>query len=165
MGDLKALLAPAWVHTALGGVALLAVAWLVAWLVRHVLVRVMTTVSRRTAWHWDDALLKRGVFRRLAQVAPMLVLHRGIGWVPGVPVLVDTLVSTLTMVPSTVACWPAASVALAGVAGVVAQAPSSVIEAVARPASRKVRWRRIMGSIPCRTSGRCRRAWRLRRGM
>ena len=69
MGDLKALLAPAWVHTALGGVALLAVAWLVAWLVRHVLVRVMTTVSRRTAWHWDDALLKRGVFRRLAQVS------------------------------------------------------------------------------------------------
>ena len=77
MDDLKALLAPAWVHTALGGVALLAVAWLVAWLVRHVLVRVMTTVSRRTAWHWDDALLKRGVFCRLAQVAPMLVLHRG----------------------------------------------------------------------------------------
>jgi miniconductance mechanosensitive channel len=97
MDDLKVLLAPAWVHTALGGVALLAVAWLVAWLVRHVLVRVMTTVSRRTAWHWDDALIKRGVFRRLAQVAPMLVLHRGIGWVPGVPVLVDTLVSTLTM--------------------------------------------------------------------
>jgi miniconductance mechanosensitive channel len=97
MDDLKILLAPAWVHTVLGGVALLAVAWLVAWLVRHVLVRVMTTVSRRTAWHWDDALIKRGVFRRLAQVAPMLVLHRGIGWVPGVPLLVDTLVSTLTM--------------------------------------------------------------------
>jgi miniconductance mechanosensitive channel len=57
MDDLRILLAPAWVHTVLGGVALLAVAWLVAWLVGHVLVGVMKSVIRRTAWLWDDALI------------------------------------------------------------------------------------------------------------
>ncbi len=97
MDSLKVLLQPAWVHTLLGCLALLLLAWLAGWLARHVLVRSMTLISGRTAWQWDDAMVARGVFVRLAQVVPLLVVRAGIVWVPGVPTPVETIVSTLAM--------------------------------------------------------------------
>ncbi|HET9818394.1 MAG TPA: mechanosensitive ion channel family protein [Rhodanobacteraceae bacterium] len=97
MQSLETLLQHDWVHTLLGCVALLLLAWLSAWLARHVLIRVVIAISKRTRWKWDDAMIKRGVFLRLAQVVPMLVVDYGLRAVPGVPAAVEQVVAKITM--------------------------------------------------------------------
>lgn len=97
MDTFHKLLSHPWMHTLLGCVALLVLAWLAAWVLRHVLVRVTGILSRRTPWQWDDALITRGVFKRLVQVVPMLIIRYGIKWVPGVPEAAENAISTITM--------------------------------------------------------------------
>lgn len=97
METFQSLLAEPWMRTLLGCALLLLSAWLCAVVVRRVLVRAISAVSARTNWHWDDALIRRGVFLRLAQVAPMLVVAYGIVLVPGVPQIVETVVSSIAM--------------------------------------------------------------------
>ncbi len=97
MDTLDALLAHPWTHTLLGCVALIVLAWLCAWLARHVLVFALKSVSRRTRWRWDDAMVKRRVLRRLAQVVPMLIINFGIRFVPGVPPVAERAVDAITL--------------------------------------------------------------------
>ncbi|UGB37828.1 mechanosensitive ion channel family protein [Frateuria soli] len=73
------------VHTLLAVLAVLALAWLAGELCRRLLLRLVRGLARRTAWHWDDALLQHGAFRWLARLLPPLVLSYGIALVPGVP--------------------------------------------------------------------------------
>jgi miniconductance mechanosensitive channel len=101
MDMLGNLLTHPWFRTTLGCVALVAVAWAIAWLARFAMVRVTRVISRRTVWAWDDALVNRGVFLRLVQVLPMLVIRHGILLVPGVPTIVDRAVATVTMALAT----------------------------------------------------------------
>jgi miniconductance mechanosensitive channel len=62
------------------------------WLARKVLVRLVLRVAAASPMQWDDALLGRGVLRRLAHVVPALVAYAGIGAVPGLPdVVVDVV--------------------------------------------------------------------------
>ncbi|MEZ4397557.1 MAG: mechanosensitive ion channel [Candidatus Krumholzibacteriia bacterium] len=56
-------------------VALFVLCVVVNWVAKRVLLRVVTTVVRRTRTHWDDALLERRVFSRLSHLAPGLVLY------------------------------------------------------------------------------------------
>ena len=56
-------------------VALFVLCVVVNWVAKRVLLRVVTTVVRRTRTHWDDALLERQVFTRLSHLAPGLVLY------------------------------------------------------------------------------------------
>lgn len=86
-----------WARTLLGCVALVAAAWAVAWLAHFVLVRITRAVSRHLDWAWDEALVRHGVFHRLVQVLPMLIIHYGIPWVSGVPTLAKQVVATLAM--------------------------------------------------------------------
>lgn len=86
-----------WTHTVLGGVMLLVVAWLAGWLARRVLIGAMRVVSRRSRWQWDDAMVKRGVFVRLAQVVPMLAIRLGLPLVPAVPAPVEAAVSAVAL--------------------------------------------------------------------
>lgn len=74
-----------WLATLTAGLALTAAAWLVDWMARHVLVRVVTRLVRATPTQWDDALLARGVISRLAHVLPALVFYFGVSALPGVP--------------------------------------------------------------------------------
>ena len=61
-------------------VAILAVAaWIAGWLSTRVLHRIIGKVTSRTRSTWDDRLVERGVFRRLARVVPALVVYLGIG--------------------------------------------------------------------------------------
>ncbi|MGB8633858.1 MAG: mechanosensitive ion channel domain-containing protein [Rhodanobacteraceae bacterium] len=86
-----------WMNTVLG-LALLAVIAFVAYIIsRRVLLRVIRAVTQRTAWTWDDALEKHGMFTRLAQMVPTLVLQFGIGLVPGIPDEIDTLVRNVAL--------------------------------------------------------------------
>ncbi|MYH53422.1 MAG: mechanosensitive ion channel family protein [Gemmatimonadetes bacterium] len=61
-------------------VAILAVvAWAAGWVSTRILHRVISGVTSRTRSTWDDRLIERGVFRRLAGVVPAVVVYLGIG--------------------------------------------------------------------------------------
>ncbi len=92
MQALQALINLPWMRTALGLLALLGLAWLAGQLVRRVLLRMMQGIARRTATHWDDALIGRGTFRWLARAIPPLVVQYGIVLVPDVPTNVEVLI-------------------------------------------------------------------------
>src|SRR3569833_1473563 len=82
-----------WMRTLLGVLAVLALAWLAGELCRRLLLRLVCGVARRTAWHWDDALLQHGAFGWLARLAAPLALSYGIALVPGVPAAVEAAVA------------------------------------------------------------------------
>ena len=62
--------------------AVFAVAFVVYWVARFVLVRGIRGLVRRTETTWDDALVDAKVFVRLAHVAPALVVYFGVDLVP-----------------------------------------------------------------------------------
>ena len=64
----------------MAAVAILAVvAWGAGWVATRILHRVISGVTSRTRSTWDDRLIERGVFRRLAGVVPAVVVYLGIG--------------------------------------------------------------------------------------
>jgi miniconductance mechanosensitive channel len=66
------------------GAVVLAAAWLAGILAKGVLLRSLSILVATTKFTWDDALQKRRVFRRLAQIAPAVVIYFGVLLVPGV---------------------------------------------------------------------------------
>lgn len=123
MDKLQNLLAHPWMHTLLGCVVLLLLAWLCGWLVRRVLTRVMRTISTRTRWRWDDAMIRHGVFLRLAQVVPMLVIRYGVQSVPGVPARAEAAVASITMALIVVFVVLAVNAALSAVEDLYRESP------------------------------------------
>lgn len=95
--QIKTLLQIAWVQSVLGVVILLLLAKLSDLLAKRVFLRVAQSVTRRTLWRWDDAFLDHGVFRRLAQMVPMLVIQFGIRFVPGIPDRYDITVRNIAL--------------------------------------------------------------------
>ncbi|MGN2251557.1 mechanosensitive ion channel family protein [Frateuria sp. GZRe14] len=93
MPSLSQLIDLPWMRTLLGVLAVLALAWLAGELCRRLLLRLVCGVARRTAWHWDDALLQHGAFGWLARLASPLALSYGIALVPGVPAAVEAAVA------------------------------------------------------------------------
>jgi miniconductance mechanosensitive channel len=85
MPQLETLLQDPLARAAFGTALLLLAAWLGALVAARVLARSMAAISRRTPWRWDDALVEHGVFRRLAQVVPPLVVAYGFPLIAGVP--------------------------------------------------------------------------------
>jgi len=81
-----------WMRTLLGVLALLLLAWLAGELCRRLLLRLVRGLARRTAWHWDDALLQHGAFRWLARLVTPLAVQYGIALVPGVPAAAEAVV-------------------------------------------------------------------------
>jgi miniconductance mechanosensitive channel len=59
---------------AAGVFCLLVAMWLVNWLAKTLILRVVLRIVRHTTYRWDDVLLRCGVFTRLSHVAPALVL-------------------------------------------------------------------------------------------
>ena len=53
----------------------LLLAWLADRIAKLYLVRLAGYLTSRTDTHWDDALVEHGVFRRIAQLAPAVVLY------------------------------------------------------------------------------------------
>jgi len=117
MDQIKALLESPYALTVMYLLGLLLLAWLANVATHRVLLRVMRVVTRRTAWTWDDALLDAGVFRRLARVVPMLVIHAGITVVPKIPPAWDLLVQRAARALIVVFCLMAASAALNALEG------------------------------------------------
>lgn len=89
-----------------GVAVLLAVAWVANLLAKGFFLTVLGRVARRTQSTWDDRLVERKVFHRLANVAPALVVYYGIEPVLGA--------GPATLVVQRVAvAWIVLSVALA----------------------------------------------------
>ncbi len=85
-----------WVHTTLALLALGFLSWMAAVLALRLMPRLMRGIIEHTRWRWEDALLKRGIFRWVARIAPVLVMQQGIELVPGLPARVLQLVSNVT---------------------------------------------------------------------
>lgn len=96
METIDELMTHAWVRTLVGCVVVIAIAAVAAWVSRYAMVKVMTAVSRKTAWSWDDALVKRHVFRHLAKIVPLLVIQHGATLVEGIPPSIERVVSSIT---------------------------------------------------------------------
>ncbi|MBB6184451.1 mechanosensitive ion channel family protein [Oleiagrimonas soli] len=97
MEQIKDLLDSPFALTALYALGLVLLAWLTNIVTRRVLLRLVRAVTHRTAWRWDDAMLDAGVFKRLAQIVPMLVIQFGIKLVPNVPDSWDIGIQRLAM--------------------------------------------------------------------
>ena len=65
-------------------VALTLLAWATNVVARQIFLRLVQRVARSTQSTWDDRLIERRVFHKLANVAPALVTYVGIGWALGV---------------------------------------------------------------------------------
>lgn len=85
----------AWALTALQVALLLFVVWLSDLITKSVLVRAITRAVHATPSKWDDALLGRGVIKRLAHVVPALVVYYGITFVSHVPSGVTTVIRSV----------------------------------------------------------------------
>ena len=65
-------------------VTLTLLAWATNVVARQIFLRLVQRVARSTQSTWDDRLIERRVFHKLANVAPALVTYVGIGWALGV---------------------------------------------------------------------------------
>lgn len=63
--------------------AVLLISWISYYVARTVLLRWLARLIRRTQTKIDDILLERGVLRRVALLAPVVVLYYGAGDLPG----------------------------------------------------------------------------------
>ena len=80
LGTIHPLLSPA-----VGLAALLAAAVIINLIVKHVLVRAVRAVAKRSDVTWDDALVAHNVFGRIVQVVPALIVFIGAPFVPDLP--------------------------------------------------------------------------------
>jgi len=70
-------------------------AWIIKLVARRLFLGLVCRVAKRTESTWDNRLVERRVFHKLANVAPALVTYAGIGWALGVGP--DTLADTLAV--------------------------------------------------------------------
>ena len=81
-----------WLTAGVDLVIVLLAATLVYFLVRTALVRATRKFAASTSTHWDDELVRAGVFRRIAHIAPAFVVYYATSFLPDMPEqLVDGL--------------------------------------------------------------------------
>lgn len=123
MDRIKALLDMPWMDTVLGLTVLVVVAFIADVITHRVLLRVMKVLTRRTAWGWDDALLEHGVFQRLAQMVPMLIIYYGVALIPHINDSIDQLVANMALAGAVLFGFLAASAALNALEDLYAATP------------------------------------------
>ena len=68
-----------WPAIAVAVAGLVAVAWVANWAASRILTGTVRRVASRTRSTWDDRLIERKFFARMAHVVPALVIYAGIG--------------------------------------------------------------------------------------
>lgn len=68
-----------WPSVAAAAAALAGAAWAAGWVASRILHRAIRSVTSRTRSTWDDRIIERGFFRRMARVVPAVVVYAGIG--------------------------------------------------------------------------------------
>ena len=84
-----------WLRAVGGLLSLTILAWAANVVARRLFLGVVHRVASRTRSTWDDRIIERRVFHRLANVVPALVTYGGIGWALGVGP--DALVGATTV--------------------------------------------------------------------
>lgn len=88
-------------HPVLGPVVFLTLIGVVAWaawyVVRRYLLRLITTITRRTSFWWDELLFSDALADRLALFVPLIIIQVGIPFVPNLPAELLTLIQRLTL--------------------------------------------------------------------
>lgn len=75
----------AWIVEAVDLAAVLVAATVVYFFVRWALVRATRKFASSTTTHWDDEIVKSGVFTRIAHIAPAFVIYYGMNFFPDIP--------------------------------------------------------------------------------
>ncbi len=65
-----------WAARAASIVAVVVAAFVADWVAKRILVRMLGRLARMTATDWDDALVRRRVFDRLAHMVPAFLIHQ-----------------------------------------------------------------------------------------
>lgn len=73
-----------WLSLVAGLVILVAAAWIVDWVTTRIVHGAIRRVAARTRSSWDDRVIERKVFARLAHIVPAAIVYYGIGPVLGV---------------------------------------------------------------------------------
>ncbi len=81
---LSSITANPWLRAVGGVLSLTLLAWAANVVARRVLVGLAQRVASRTRSTWDDRIIERRVFHKLANIAPAFVTYVGIGWALGV---------------------------------------------------------------------------------
>ena len=68
-----------WVNLTFGVIIIFTLAWLSDIFTRKIVLRALKTVTKRTSTSWDDILLEKRVFNRLAHLVPALIIYSLIG--------------------------------------------------------------------------------------
>ena len=74
-----------WLLTLASSAALVLLAWLADQLTQRLLLRVLARLVKASPVKWDDAILARGVIKRLAHAVPAIVVYLGAPLLPGLP--------------------------------------------------------------------------------
>ena len=85
-------------QTALGLAALLLVAWLADVVTRRYLVRLVERLTAKSPIDWDNTVARHGVFRHLAHLLPLVIIHFGIDLVPNVPLRVYSAIENIVLI-------------------------------------------------------------------
>lgn len=70
-----------WINMLFGLIIIFLLAWLSDFITKKVLLKILKKVTKRTSSNWDDILLEKKVFNRLAHLIPALIAHSLIGFV------------------------------------------------------------------------------------
>ena len=99
LGNLTGWLAelPDFAQAAAGLAALVLAGALVHVLIKRRLVGVLQRLAGRTVQQWDDIILEHGVFGRLAQAVPALIVYFGVAWLPGLGESLSEIVANVAL--------------------------------------------------------------------
>ncbi len=67
------------------------IALLADFIVKRIIIRIITQITKKTKNDWDDILVKEGVFNRLAHLAPAIIIYYSLQYIFDAPELVTLL--------------------------------------------------------------------------
>ena len=85
-------------QTALDLAVLLLIALLADVVTRRYLVRLVERLTAKSPIDWDNTVARHGVFRHLAHLVPLVIIHFGIDLVPNVPPGVYTAIENIVLI-------------------------------------------------------------------
>jgi len=84
-------------ETAVWVAGILLLAWLADNLTRRYILKVISRAVAKTKFTWDDVIFERKVFRKLAHVAPAIIIYYGAPLVSGIPVNLAQMVQRVAL--------------------------------------------------------------------